>query len=98
MDRTTFPFPLAVNSGHHSLYHRFLLGADPSVIAPFPRPYCVGALAGELPSLAGSLSLPCWRKLYHGAIPWAEGFGPEHYRLGNVAPHRPLPADYRRPA
>jgi hypothetical protein len=98
MDRSTFPFPLAVHSSHHSLYHRFLLGADPSVIAPFPKPYCVGALAGSLGSLTRSLSLPSWRKLYHGAIPWAEGFGPEHYCLGNVAPHRPLPADYRRPA
>ena len=98
MDRSTFPFPLAVNSSHHSSYHRFLLGADPSVIAPFPKPYCVGALAAELPGLTHGLGLPSWRKLYHGAIPWAEGHGPEHYRLGNVAPHRPLPADYRRPA
>jgi len=98
MDRSTFPFPLAVNSSHHSRYHRFLLGADPAVIAPFPKPYCVGALAGLMPSLTGSLSLPCWRKLYHGAVPWAEGFGPEHYRHGNVPPHRPLPAEYKRPA
>jgi TrwC relaxase len=97
MDRSTFPFPLAVNSSHHSSYHRFLLGADPSVIAPFPKPYCVGALAGELPGLARSLSLPSWRKLYHGALPWAGGHGPVHYTLENVAPHRPLPADYRRP-
>jgi TrwC relaxase len=98
MDDATFPFPLAVNSSHHSGYHRFLLGADPSVIAPFPKPYCVGALAGELPGLAGRLSLASWRKLYHGAFPWSGGHGPEHYRLGNVAPHHPLPADYLRPA
>src|SRR5277367_339361 len=98
MDRTTFPFPLAVNSGHHSHYHRFLLGADPSVIAPFPKPYCVGAIAKSMPGLAANLNLPCWRKLHHGAFPWSEGFGPEHYSPGNVAPYRPLPAEYRRPA
>lgn len=97
MDRCTFPFPLAVNSSHHSHYHRFLLGADPSVIAPFPKPYCVGALAGLMPGLTGKLGLPHWRKLYHGSVPWVEGFGPDHYRLGNVAPHRPLPRDYMRP-
>jgi hypothetical protein len=97
MDRTTFPFPLAVNSGHQSHYHRFLLGADPSVIAPFPKPYCVGGLSGVLPGLTAALSLPSWRKLYNGSFPWAEGFGQEHYRLDNVAPHHPLPADYRRP-
>jgi hypothetical protein len=97
MVRTTFPFPLAVNSSHHSHYHRFLLGADPSVIAPFPKPYCVGSLSGLMPGLTGSLSLPSWRKLYHGAFPWSGDFGPEHYRLDNVAAHRPLPADYRRP-
>ena len=97
MEASSYPFPLAAHSSHHSHYHRFLLGADPSVIAPFPKPYCVGALAASFPGLAGNLDLPRWRKLYHGAFPWSEGFGPEHYRLGNVAPHRPLPADYRRP-
>src|SRR6202142_2284455 len=97
MEAPSHPFPLAAHSSHHSHYHRFLLGADPSVIAPFPKPYCVGALAASFPGLAGNLDLPRWRKLYHGAFPWSEGFGPEHYRLGNVAPHRPLPADYRRP-
>ena len=30
-------------------------------------------------------------------FPWVEGFGPEHYDLGNIAPHRPLPAAYGRP-
>jgi hypothetical protein len=97
MGRSTFPFPLAVHSSHHSHYHRFLLGADPSVIAPFPKPYCVGALAGLMPALTDSLSLVSWRKLYHGGVPWADGFGPEHYRLDNVAPHRPLPVEYGRP-
>jgi TrwC relaxase len=98
MDAISYPFPLAAHSSHHSHYHRFLLGADPSVIAPFPKPYCVGALASSMPGLTASLNLPCWRKLHHGSFPWAEGFGPEHYRTGNVAPYRPLPADYRRPA
>jgi hypothetical protein len=97
MDRSSFPFPLAVNSSHHSHYHRFLLGADPSVIAPFPKPYCVGALAPSMRGLTESLNLPRWRKLYHGAVPWVEGFGPEHYNLGCVAAHRPLPAQYKRP-
>ena len=97
MEACSYPFPLAANSSHHSSYHRFLLGSDPSVIAPFPKPYCVGALAATLPALAADLDLPRWRKLYHGAFPWSDGFGPEHYRLGNVAPHRPLPEDYRRP-
>jgi hypothetical protein len=98
MEASSYPFPLAAHSSHHSHYHRFLLGADPSVIAPFPKPYCVGKIAGSMPGLAGSLNLPCWRKLHHGAFPWSEGFGPEHYRPGNVAPHRPLPVEYRRPA
>ena len=97
MERRTYPFPLAVNSSHHSLYHRFLLGADEAVLAPFPKPYCVGALKGELRSLAASLNVQTWRKLYHGAIPWKEGFGPEHFELGNVAPHCPLPPQYGRP-
>jgi len=97
MERSTYPFPLAVNSSHHSHYHRFMLGADPSVLAPFPKPYCVGALAGPMRSLAADLSLPRWRKLYHAAIPWVAGFGPEHYELGNVPPHRPLPREYARP-
>jgi hypothetical protein len=51
-----------------------------------------------MPGLTNDLNLPRWRKLYHGAIPWVEGFGPEHYDLGNVAPHRPLPRAYARPA
>jgi TrwC relaxase len=97
MERTTFPFPLAVNSSHHSLYHRFMLGADRSVLAPFPKPYCVGALAGPMRALAQDLNLPRWRKLYHASVPWVAGFGPEHYELGNVPPHRPLPREYCRP-
>jgi len=97
MDRCTYPFPLAVNSCHHSHYHRFLLGADPSILAPFPKPYCVGALAGSLGRLTENLNLQKWRKLYHGSIPWGEGFGPEHYELGNVAPHCRLPGAYGRP-
>ncbi|MGA2016467.1 MAG: relaxase domain-containing protein [Opitutaceae bacterium] len=98
MDSSTFPFPLAANSSHHSHYHRFLLGADPSILAPLPKPYCVGALSGSMPLLAERLDLQRWRKLFHGAIPWFEGFGPEHYDLGCIAPHRPLPAAYGRPA
>lgn len=97
MDRCTYPFPLAVNSSHHSHYHRFLLGADPSVVAPFPKPYCVGAMRGVVSRLAQDMDLPRWRKLYHGAIPWLEGFSPEHYDLGNVAPHCPFPRVYGRP-
>ena len=97
MERCTYPFPLAVNSSHHSHYHRFLLGADPATLAPFPKPYCVGALSGDLQRLAGNLNLQRWRKLYHGALPWREGFGPAHYDLGNVAPHCALPAAYGRP-
>jgi hypothetical protein len=97
MDRTTYPFPLAVNSSHHSHYHRFLLGVDPAVLAPFPKPYCLGALAAELPALARDLDLPRWRKLYHGALPWRPGFGASHYAVGNVPAHRPLPPEYGRP-
>jgi len=97
MDRSTYPFPLAVNSSHHSHYHRFLLGADASILAPFPKPYCVGSLSAPLRILAENLNLSKWRKLYSGAIPWVEGFGPAHYDLGNVAPHRPLPRAYGRP-
>ena len=97
MDRTTYPFPLAVNSSHHSHYHRFLLGVDPAVLSPFPKPYCLGALSGELPSLARNLDLPRWRKLYHGALPWRPGFGAGHYALGNVPAYRPLPPEYGRP-
>jgi hypothetical protein len=97
MERTTYPFPLAVNSSHHSHYHRFLLGADASVLAPFPKPYCVGRLAPEFCQLAGSLDLQRWRKLYHASIPWTAGFGPAHYGVGNVPAHRPLPPEYGRP-
>ncbi len=97
MERSTYPFPLAANSSHHSHYHRFLLGADPSILAPFPKPYCIGALSGSLRRLTENLNLQRWRKLFHGAIPWVGGFGPEHYDLGNVAPHRPLPREYGRP-
>jgi hypothetical protein len=98
MERSTYPFPLAVNSSHHSHYHRFLLGADPSILAPFPKPYCLGKLAAQLGTLAGNLSLQRWRKLYHASFPWVEGFGPAHYDIGNVAPHRPLPREYCRPS
>jgi TrwC relaxase len=98
MERSTYPFPLAANSSHHSHYHRFLLGADASILTPFPKPYCTGALKGELGKLTSELNLPRWRKLYHAAVPWVAGFGPGHYDLGNVAPHRPLPAEYSRPA
>jgi hypothetical protein len=98
MERSTCPFPLAVNSSHHSHYHRFLLGADPSILAPFPKPYCLGGLAAQLGHLAGNLSLQRWRKLYHASFPWVGGFGPTHYDVGNVPPHRPLPREYCRPA
>jgi hypothetical protein len=97
MERSTYPFPLAVNSSHHSHYHRFLLGAEPSVLAPFPKPYCVGGLAAPLGRLAGDLNLPRWRKLFHASFPWVEGFGPGHYDVGNVPAHRPLPQEYGRP-
>ena len=97
MDKSTYPFPLAANSSHHSHYHRFLLGADPSVLAPLPKPACIGALAGSMPRLTENLDLQRWRKLFHAAIPWVEGFGPGHYDLGNVPPHRPLPPEYARP-
>jgi len=97
MERSAYPFPLAATSSHHSHYHRFLLGADPSVISPFPKPYCVGSLGAPLGRLAEDLNLARWRKLYHAAFPWVPGFGPEHYDLGNVPPHRPLPRDYARP-
>jgi hypothetical protein len=97
MHRQTYPFPLAAHSSHHSHYHRFLLGADPAVVAPFPKPYCTGALAGDFSSLAGDLNLPRWRKLYPGAFPWVPGFGSRHYDLGNVPAHRPLPPEYSRP-
>ena len=98
MDSSAYPFPLAAASSHHSSYHRFLLGADPSVIAPFPKPYCVGALASEMGRLSRDLNLARWRKLFHAAFPWVPGFGPGHYDLGNVPPHRPLPREYARPA
>ncbi len=97
MEPGTYPFPLAANSSHHSRYHRFLLGADPAVLAPFPKPYCVGALRAPLRGLAENLNLQSWRKLFHGAIPWVNGFGPEHYLVGSIPPHRPLPREYGRP-
>jgi len=97
MEIPTYPFPLAANSSHHSHYHRFLLGADPAVLAPFPKPYCFGALSRLMPRLTETPNLQTWRKLFHGAIPWVEGFGPDHYGLGAVAPHRPLPRAYGRP-
>ncbi|HEY1794237.1 MAG TPA: relaxase domain-containing protein [Opitutaceae bacterium] len=92
------PFPLPVGSSHHSHYHRFLLGADAATLAPFPKPFCVGRLAAALPDLAARLDLPRWRKLYHAAFPWAEGFGPADYAVGNVPPFRPLPEGFARPA
>ncbi len=98
MERSNYPFPLAVNSSHHSHYHRFLLGADAAILAPFPKPYCVGELGSTLASLAENLNLPRWRKLYHASIPWVPGFGPDHYQIGNVPPHRPLPREYCRPS
>jgi hypothetical protein len=97
MERPTYPFPLAVNSSHHSHYHRFLLGADASILAPFPKPYCRGALSAELKALTEDLNLPRWRKLYHGAIPWVPGYGRNHYAEGNVPAYRPLPPEYARP-
>ena len=98
MDRTTYPFPLAVNSSHHSHYHRFLLGVDASVLAPFPKPYCLGEMAPQLGRLAGALSLAGWRKLFNGSLPWRPGFAPEHYTVAAVPPHCPLPPEYGRPA
>ena len=97
MERCAYPFPLAVNSSHHSHYHRFLLGADPSVLEPLPKPYCIGAISAEFGRLTGKLDLQRWRKLYHAAFPWVGGFGPAHFDLGNVPPHRPLPREYARP-
>jgi hypothetical protein len=97
METTAYPFPLSVNSSHHSHYHRFLLGADPATLAPFPKPYCVGELTAPMASLAEDLNLPRWRKLFHASIPWVAGFGAGHYELGNVPPHRPLPSEYCRP-
>lgn len=97
MNAPTYPFPLAVNSSHHSSYHRFLLGASSEVLAPFPRPHCLGELAAELSELTDPLTLATWRKLYHASVPWVPGFEPAHYRVGTVPPHRPLPPDYGRP-
>src|ERR1017187_1296411 len=97
MEKSTYPFPLAAHSSHHSHYHRFLLGADPSILAPFPKPCCTGSLSGPVCRLAGNLDLQRWRKLFHGTFPWVDGFGPEHYEIGSVAPHRPLPRAYGRP-
>jgi hypothetical protein len=75
-----------------------MLGADPSVLAPFPKPYCVGALAAPMGGLTENLNLPRWRKLYHASIPWVGGFGQQHYELGNVPAHRALPREYGRPS
>jgi hypothetical protein len=97
MERSNYPFPLAVNSSRHSHYHRFLLGADAAILRPFPKPYCLGKMAAHFAGLAEGLNLPRWRKLYHASIPWATGFGPGHYELGNVPPYRPLPREYGRP-
>jgi hypothetical protein len=97
MEAPTYPFPLAAHSSHHSHYHRFLLGAPAGALAPFPKPYCTGRIAGDLPRLAGELDLPRWRKLYQASIPWVEGHGPEHYAVGNAPPNRPLPRGYQRP-
>jgi hypothetical protein len=97
MEKFNYPFPLAANSSRHSHYHRFLLGADEAVLAPFPRPSCVGALGPMLAGLAEDVNLPRWRKLYQASIPWVQGFGESHYELGNVAAHRPLPREYGRP-
>jgi hypothetical protein len=55
-------------------------------------------MTGELGGLAGKLDLQRWRKLFTGAFPWKPGFGPSHYQVGNVPPHRPLPPEYSRPA
>ena len=91
------PFPLASGSSHHSLYHRFLLGADAAVIAPLPKPRCCGKVAPDLGPVALHLNLQRWRRLYGGALPWVPGFGGEHYDPGTVGPHRRLPAAYARP-
>lgn len=98
MERSSYLFPLPVHSSHHSHYHRFQLGADPAVLDPFPKPHCLGALAGVVGGLSQRLDLQKWRKLYHGAFPWVDGFGPEHYRPDSVPPHCPLPRPYCRPA
>lgn len=97
LERPTYPFPLAANSSHHSHYHRFLLGADPAVIAPFPKPYCIGALSPTLSALTGSPNVQRWSKLYNAAFPWVAGFGSAHYDVGNVPAYRPLPREYGRP-
>ena len=94
---STYPFPLAVNSSHHSRYHRFLLGAPEATLSPMPKPYCTGRLAPDLAVLTADLSLPKWQKLYNGSFPWVEGHGDAAYDLRNVAPHRPLPASFARP-
>lgn len=95
---TSHPFPLAVHSSRHSSYHRFLLGADPDLLAPFPKPDCIGTLAADLPELTTQLNLAKWRKLFNASFPWRDGFAPVHYALNNVAPHRPLPIAYGRPS
>ena len=93
----SYPFPLPVNSSHHSLYHRFLLGAQPEVLAPLPKPCCTGKLSQQLPAFCENLTLHKWQKLYHGSFPWVSGHPQSAYELTNVAPHRPLPSDYARP-
>jgi TrwC relaxase len=98
MDTSPAPFPLAVHSGHHSSYHRFLLGADPATLAPLPKPSCIGSLSEPLDNLREPLDLARWRKLYNGSFPWREGFGGVHYTLGAVPANHALPRGYERPA
>ena len=93
----SYPFPLPVNSSHHSLYHRFLLGAQAEVLSPLPKPCCSGKLTQQLPAFCEGLTLHKWQKLYNGSFPWAGVHPPSAYEPSNVAPHRPLPSDYARP-
>ena len=71
MDAATYPFPLAAHSSHHSRYHRFLLGADPAILAPFPKPYCLGALADPAPA-PGPNADPAGLAQ---AVPWRDTLG-----------------------
>lgn len=98
MPSNTYPFPLAARSSHHSHYHRFLLGADASILDPMPKPYCVGSLAGPVRALAEPLNLQHWRRLYSGSFPWTDGYPASHYEPGLVPPHTALPQAYGRPA